>query len=124
MENIVKTNIISVYQPIGPEADIAINNNRLRKYGNRIYLKDQTEFQIEFANKTSTTYLAKIKFNGNYVSNQGLVLRPGEHVFLERYFDTQKKFQFSTYSVKDTQDIQEAIRKNGLVEIEFYGEYS
>lgn len=106
-----------------PEADIAVNNNRLRKYGKRIYLKDQTEFQIEFTNKTDSTYLANVKLNGRYVTNEGLVLRPGEHLFLERYFDTQKKFQFSTYSVKDTQDNREAIRKNGLVEIEFYREY-
>ena len=77
-----------------PEADISINNNRLRKYnGNHIYLDNGSEFQIELTNKSTLTYLAKIKLNGNYIGDGGIVLRPGEHEYLERYLDTNKKFK-------------------------------
>jgi len=114
----------SVYVTDHLEADLAINNNRLKKHNDIIYLEDGQEFQIELSNKSQSTYLAKIKLNGNYISESGIVLRPGEHVFLERYLDNNKKFKFSTYNVKDTEANKIAIENNGIVEIEYYKEYT
>jgi rubrerythrin len=43
-------------------------------------------------------------------------------VFLERFLDTNNKFEFSTYEVKDTSLNRTAIDLNGDVRIEFYNE--
>jgi ribosomal protein L37E len=43
-------------------------------------------------------------------------------VFLERFLDTNNKFEFSTYEVKDTSANRTAIDLNGDVRIEFYNE--
>ena len=55
-------------------------------------------------------------------STSGVVLRPGQRVFLERYLDSNNKFEFSTYDVKDTSENRSAIDLNGDVLIEFYDE--
>jgi len=106
-----------------PEIDITINHNRLKRYGNKFYLPDGAEFELEFTNHTQDAYLAKIKLNGKYISNSGLILYPGTHEYLERYLDTKRKFKFDTYIVSDTKSNRQAISNNGLVEIEFYKEY-
>ena len=62
------------------------------------------------------------KLNGQYISNRGLVLQPGEHYYLDRYLDDKKRFKFSTYEIPNTKSAKKAIEKNGLVEIEFYQE--
>lgn len=103
-------------------ADISINRNRVRKQGKKIYLKDGIEFQIEFNNTSTRTYLARIKVNGNEISSHGLVIRPGEHIYLERYLDSPRKFKFNTYEIPDTRAAAKAIRENGLIEIDFYRE--
>jgi hypothetical protein len=43
-------------------------------------------------------------------------------VFLERFLDSNNKFEFSTYNVKDTSENRSAIDLNGDVQIEFYDE--
>jgi hypothetical protein len=43
-------------------------------------------------------------------------------VFLERFLDSNNKFEFSTYKVKDTSENRSAIDLNGNVLIEFYDE--
>ena len=108
-----------------PYGEIAISTphgtNRVKKYnGKDIFLDTGTEFVIELDNPTRLKYLVKIKINGEYISNAGLVLKPGEHSYLERYIDTDRKFLFETYDV--SADRKELIEKNGLVEIEFYKE--
>lgn len=87
-----------------------------------LYLKNGDEFGIEFENITSEIYLAKIKINGKYVSNSGLILKPGERVFLDRYLDEPKKFKFETYMIENSDAAKTATINNGLIEIEFYKE--
>jgi hypothetical protein len=60
--------------------------------------------------------------NGEYISTSGIVLRPGQRVFLERFLDSNNKFEFSTYKVKDTSENRSAIDLNGDVLVEFYDE--
>jgi hypothetical protein len=106
-----------------PTANIAVNRNRLKHYsGDTVYLKDNTCFEIELYNSKQLKVLAKIEINGQSVSGNGIVLRPGERVFLERWIDAPKKFLFETYQVEDSNESRNAIAKNGKVTVEFYDE--
>jgi len=106
-----------------PTAFITKNKQRLKQYSSNVYLKNGDEFEIEVFNPSSTTVLAKVKINGEFISDTGLVVRPGERVYLERYFDIAKKFMFSTYTVDaNNKEVDKAIQFNGDVEILFYDE--
>jgi len=105
-----------------PEAFITKGKQRIKQHDGIVYLKDKQEFEIELFNPTKIHQLAKIKLNGNYIQGGGIILRPGERVFLERYLDSNNKFVFSTYEVGKTKEVQEAIKNNGDVEIEYYEE--
>jgi hypothetical protein len=109
-----------------PIAHICINKSRVKIYDKetdpKIYLSKQTEFQIELFNPTTDVVLAKITLNGNPISQGGLVLNPGQRVFLERYLDVAKKFLFDTYEVANTKEVQKAIENNGDFKVEFFRE--
>ena len=60
--------------------------------------------------------------NGKEISQAGLVIRPGQRIYLERYLDIAKKFKFETYEVEDSNESKEAIAKNGEVKVEFFYE--
>jgi hypothetical protein len=106
-----------------PNAHITKKKSRLKIYnGHVVFMEDQDNFEFEIHNPTRKTVLCKIKLNGDYISQSGLVLRPGERIFLERFLDTNNKFQFSTYSVTNTTENQSAIVLNGDVRVEFYDE--
>jgi hypothetical protein len=112
-----------------PQAHVAINKSRLKIYNKNsdtptYYLQKGQEFQLELFNPTSGTILAKIFLNGNAISQGGLVLRPGERVFLDRYIDVAKKFLFDTYEVSNTSEVKKAIEDNGDFKVEFYKEYT
>lgn len=109
-----------------PTARIAVKKNVVKHYeasvNKQVFLKDGTEFDIELFNPLRTTVLAKISINGVCIPGQGLILRPGERVFLERYLHENRKFKFSTYLVEDSPEVNKAISDNGLVEVAFYAE--
>jgi hypothetical protein len=105
-----------------PTANVAVNRNRLKQYGNSVYLKNDTQFEIELFNPKQTKVLAKIYLNGVSISNSGIVLRPGQRVFLERWIDEAKKFLFETYKVENSKETANAIANNGKVYVEFYDE--
>jgi len=111
-----------------PNAFICTQNgptkNRLRLYSNnQLWLNNGDEYQIEFENYTNRPFLAKIKIDGKFISESGLILKPGQHIYLDRYFDQPRRFKFSTYHIENTPEAQEAIQNNGWVEIYFYEEY-
>ncbi len=109
-----------------PQAWVAIKRNRQKIYNgqgkSQVYLKDGQEFQIELFNPTQTRYLVKFKINGNYSSDRGLILNPGQRYFLDRFIDEDRKLAFSTYEIEDSKAAKKAIEKNGLLEVEFYSE--
>ena len=109
-----------------PQAWVAIKRNRQKIYNGQgktqVYLKDGQEFQVELFNPTQSRYLAKIKINGNYQSDRGLILNPGQRYFLDRFIDEDRKLAFSTYEIEDSKAAKKAIEKNGLLEVEFYAE--
>jgi len=113
--------------PSVPTAMIAVNKSRLKVYNNTgdmptYYLQKGQEFQIELFNPTTDVIMAKIILNGNPISQGGLVLNPGQRVFLDRYLDIAKKFLFDTYEVSNSEEVKKAIEKNGDLKVEFYRE--
>jgi DNA-directed RNA polymerase subunit M/transcription elongation factor TFIIS len=105
-----------------PCAYITKGKQRIKQFGQNVYLKNGSEFEIELYNPSRQTVLSKIKINGEFINGGGIILRPGERVYLERYIDVPRKFKFETYSVDSTNETMNAIANNGDVEILFYEE--
>lgn len=107
---------------INPTANLAVNKNRLKQYGEKIYLKNNTYFEIELFNPKKTKVLAKIYLDGVLISTSGIVIKPGQRVFLDRWIDEPKKFLFETYTVSNNESTMDAIMENGKIQVEFYDE--
>lgn len=106
-----------------PEAYITKGKQRVKQFNGIVYLNDGDNFEVEIFNPTSGHILAEISLNGKRISNTGLVLRPGERVFLERYIDTNNKFVYSTYEVNgNNEQVKRAIVHNGIVNVKFFRE--
>lgn len=108
-------------------ACITRNRNRSKIYrsstqGDSIYLKDGENFEIELFNPKTVRVLAKITINGKEISSSGIVLKPGERVYLERFIDSNNKFVFETYEVESSNEALNAVIDNGLVKVEFFDE--
>ena len=104
-------------------AHVTTDRSRLKVYNsNQVFLKDKQKFEIELYNPTSFKHLAKISFNGVLMSQSGIVIKPGERVYLQRYIDSNNKFVFETYEVEKSNTSLNAISKNGGLKIEFYKE--
>ena len=107
-----------------PCAYITKDKKRLKQFGQTVYLKNGDEFELEFFNPKSNTVLAKIKLDGSYIAGGGIVLKPGQRVYLERYLNEARKFKFETYEVDGTSnEVLDAISGNGDVVIDFFDEY-
>jgi hypothetical protein len=85
-------------------------------------MKDQTEFEIELYNPTKEKIMAMIEMNGSPISDSGIILKPGQRVFLERFLDNEKKFLYETYVVNNNKETKEAIQNNGKVMVRFHKE--
>ena len=123
----MKKQMISEPSQTVPTANIAVNKSRIKVYTKEgempsYYLQSGQEFQIEIFNPTTEVVLAKITLNNKALSQGGLVLNPGQRIFLDRYLDVAKKFLFDTYEVANTNEVKKAIENNGDVKVEFYKE--
>jgi len=108
-----------------PTAFITKGKQRLKQFSNKsiVYLHNGDNFEIELFNPTTSKILVKIFIEKQNVSQGGIILRPGERVFIERFLDIDKKFKFSTYEVNgNNSQVKEAIKNNGLIEVKFYKE--
>jgi hypothetical protein len=110
-----------------PTVNLAVRKSRLKLYDNKsefptYFLRKGQEFQIELFNPTKFVMLAKIKLNGNAISGGGLVLQPGQRIFLERFLEENKKFLFETYQVDNIAAVKKAIEENGDLSVDFYRE--
>lgn len=65
-------------------------------------MNDGDVFQIELSNKTSQYLCLQFYWNNEAEANQ-LVLRPYQHVFIDRFIDAQSKITFKTYETLATQ---------------------
>lgn len=107
----------------GPTAYVTKRKQRIKQFNETVYLNNGDEFEIELFNPTTNKVLAVIQLNGKNISDAGVVLRPGERVFLERYLDTSRKFLFETYNVSGgSNEVKRAIESNGKVSVKFYNE--
>ena len=111
-------------------ATITKSKNRLKSYKDpnstkdQYFLNDGEEFEIELFNPKKSPVLAKISINGKRISERGIILYPGQRIFLERFIETPEKLKFSTYKVEDSPESKQAISDNGNVKVEFYDEYA
>jgi hypothetical protein len=112
-----------------PQAFITVNKNRQKIYNNYdIYLKDKSEFEIEIFNPLQETIGIIFEINGKRISNNHLILKPGQRFYLDRYINDNKKFLYTTYdidninSIQELVEVKEAIQNNGSVDIYFYKE--
>lgn len=112
-----------------PEAFISINKNRIKHYKDKIvknksivYLKDKTNFELELFNPTCYSYGIKITFNGIDTNYSKLIIRPGQRIYLDRFLDDNHKFIYNTYEISNNEQLQNAIKGNGNIEISFYRE--
>lgn len=103
--------------------NVCINKNRIKEYGNDIYLKDRQEFELEFFNGSTQKKSIEISMNGKLISSSKLVINPGQRIYLDRFLDENRKFMFSTYEVDNQEDVKKAIVDNGRLNIKFYNEY-
>lgn len=107
----------------GPSAHVTVNRNRLKYYGNTVYLKSGTNFEIELWNPTTSRLLTSIEIDGKPISSTGLVINPGQRVYLERWLDEARKFLFSTYEAENSPEGLAATKSNGNIKISFFNEY-
>jgi hypothetical protein len=108
-----------------PTAHVTVNKNRVKIYDDKnYYLNNGQTFEIELFNPTTNKIKADIHLDGNKVSGGGLILRPGERIYLERFVDSNNKFLFETYDVDDSEEAMEAISNNGQLQVMFYKETS
>ena len=105
-----------------PQSFITKSKQRLKQHIDTVYLNNCDEFEVELFNPTQNKVLSKIEINGKSIGN-GIVLRPGERVFLERYLDEAKKFLFETYVVNgNNKEVKNAITNNGDITVKFFDE--
>jgi hypothetical protein len=105
-----------------PQSFITKSKQRLKQHTDTVYLNNGDEFEIELFNPTQNKVLSKIEINGISIGS-GIILRPGERVFLERYLDEAKKFLFETYVVNgNNEEVKNAIANNGDITIKFFDE--
>jgi len=106
-----------------PCAYVTKGKQRIKQFEKTVYLNNGDQFEIELFNPTTNKVLAQIELNGISIGG-GIVLRPGERVFLERHIETARKFLFETYNVSGSNaDVKAAIALNGNVRVKFYAEY-
>lgn len=116
-----------MYQAINnavPEAYVTRKKSRAKIYHyNNLFFNDEETFEIELFNPKTNRVLAKIWLNGQEISGSGIIVNPGQRIFLERFIDSNNKFVYKTYDVEDTSVSLSAIRSNGDIEVKFYDEY-
>ena len=107
-----------------PSAWIVTPNDKGRKSikNGKCFLENNETFEIELFNPLTVSVLADIKLNGQSISKTGLVVKPGQRVYLDCFIDDKKKFKFSTYEIENSGEALDATQNNGLLEVFFYKE--
>ena len=105
-----------------PQSFITKSKQRLKQHTDTVYLNDGDEFEIELYNPTKEKIMAMIDLNGKPISSSGIILKPGQRVFLERFLDEEKKFLYETYVVDNNKETKDAIVDNGKVTVKFHRE--
>lgn len=124
MSTITSTGCATTSYTTYPTAYITVSKQRLKQFGTNVYLNHGDNYEIELFNPTSCNIMAKIQIDSNFISDKGIVIKPGQRVFLERFIDTNNKFVFNTYNIDSTdQDATRAIQNNGDISVSFFNEH-
>lgn len=119
------TNYPSLQLEASSTAYITTNHNRLKAYlPNNIYLTNGQSFELELFNATTNRQKILISINGKLISTSGLVLKPGQRSYLDRFIDSPNKFIFESYVVDGSLASLQAIALNGNIKVEFFNEVS
>ena len=115
---------IATKSGLKPAAWIVTPNDKGRKSikNDKVFLNDGDEFEIEIWNPLQVSVLADIKLNSQSISKTGLVVKPGQRIYLDCFIDDKKKFIFKTYEIDGGVESLEATENNGLLEVFFYKE--
>ena len=113
-----------------PEAFITVNKNRLKQYkqdsiNNKVFMNNNTEFEIEIFNPTQEKLGIIFEINGKKISNNHLIIKPGQRIYLDRHIEEKSKLLYSTYTIENIEDlniVKNAILNNGKIVIYFYKE--
>lgn len=107
-----------------PSAWIVTPKDKGRKSikNGKCFLENNETFEIELFNPLTVSVLADIKLNGQSISKTGLVVKPGQRVYLDCFIDDRKKFKFSTYEIESNLESINATTNNGVLEVFFYKE--
>lgn len=114
--------------------NVLVNNDRLKTYNKNskppfphYYLKDGEEFSLEFISAFSSIVGIEIKINGTKISDNYLIIEPGQRVVLDRYLDDNKRFKFAEYSLGNIDDEFTEVRNEaylkseiGVIEVKVY----
>ena len=77
--------------------------------GDKIYLDDNQEFEIEIHNPLKESVLADIRLNGSSIAKTGLVVKPGQRVYLDCFFpDNPISVNLQTF--KETKNNEQLLR--------------
>jgi hypothetical protein len=108
---------------VTPEAYVTRKKSRAKIYQhNNLYFNNEETFEIELFNPKTNRVLSKIWLNGEEITGSGIIINPGQRIFLERFIDSNNKFIYKTYDVDSNQESLDAIRNNGDIVVKFYNE--
>lgn len=104
-------------------ANILVKGVKQKLYfNNTVFLEGDTEFEIEFFNKSQRTVCPSLTINGEQLSSSPVIYN-GQKLILRDFISDNRRFLFKTYLV-DTNDpdVTEAIKENGVILIKYYYE--
>jgi len=104
-------------------ASILVRGVKQRFYfTDTVFLEDNTEFEIEFFNKSKKTAGAILTINGERLSRYPVIYN-GQKYILKDFINDARKFLFKVYEVDSNDvDVKQAIEDNGVITIEYYYE--
>jgi hypothetical protein len=104
-------------------ASILIKGIKQRFYFNdSVFLPNDTEFEIEFFNKSQRTVCPQITINGEMLGSSPVVYN-GQKFILKDYIDDNRNLLFKVYEVdSDDEDVKKAIKDNGIISFKYYYE--
>jgi hypothetical protein len=104
-------------------ASILVKGVKQRFYfTDTVFLPNDTEFEIEFFNKSQRTVCPAISINGEKLASSPVVYN-GQKFILKDFIDDNRKLLFTVYEVdSNDEDVRKAIQDNGIISIKYYYE--
>jgi hypothetical protein len=119
----IENNINQIYNDMKTIASILVKGVKQRFYFNdTVFLEGDTEFEIEFFNKSQRTVCPFLTINGDRLSKSPVIYN-GQKFILKDFISDNRKFLFKVYEVDSNDEVvKEAIKENGIISIIYYYE--